>query len=88
MDPGQSTSRLIRLRNTGEEAVTLYSSSEDFFATDDSGTPTFVPPEAQTSETYSLARWIDIPVENITLAPGEEREIRFSISVPENAEPG
>ncbi|HRI36026.1 MAG TPA: hypothetical protein PK765_02960 [bacterium] len=87
-DPGTSLTRTIRLRNTGTGAETLYTSVEDFFASDDSGRPTFIPTDRQVSDAYSLARWINIPDKNLTLSPGETREVVIRIDVPSNAEPG
>lgn len=78
----------IKVTNNYDYPITLYSSSEDFIAGDDSGTPKFVKPEEQTNPEYSLSNWIKIEDENITLAPKESREIYFNVSVPKNAEPG
>lgn len=78
----------IKVVNTSQEPLTLYSSKEDFIAWDDSGTPKFVPLEDQVNGEYSMSNWIVIEDQNITLAPGESREINFSINIPNNAEPG
>lgn len=78
----------IRITNNYDYSITLYSSTEDFIAGDDTGTPKFVKPEEQTTALYSLSNWIQIEDKNVTLAPRESREIYFNISVPNNAEPG
>lgn len=78
----------IKVTNNWDSPITLYSSTEDFIAWDDTWTPKFVKPENQTNPEYSLSNWIKIEDENITLAPKESKEINFSVSVPKNAEPG
>ncbi len=83
-----STKEKIKVTNTWDTPITLYSSKEDFIAWDDTGTPQFVKPENQTNAEYSLSNWITIEDENITLAPKESREVYFSVKVPQNAEPG
>jgi len=88
IDAGTEKSATILISNITDSAVTLYTSKEDFVAGDDSGTPTFIKPKDQVSETYSLANWIKLENENITLAKGESREIRFTVKVPKGSEPG
>jgi uncharacterized membrane protein len=36
----------------------------------------------------TLAPWINLQTNSITLAPKEEKEVAFSINVPSNATPG
>jgi len=86
--PGSSQSDVIKVTNNTDGPITLYSSKEDFVAGDETGRPKFVTSKDQTSETYSLANWIKIENENVTLAQGETREVRFTVSAPASAEPG
>lgn len=79
---------IIKLTNSWDETITLYTSNEDFMAWDDTWTPKFVKPEDQTNTEYSLSNWIKVDDKNITLAPNETKEVTFSINVPKNAEPG
>lgn len=88
IEAGKERSEIIKVTNNSDAPITLYSSKEDFIAGDDSGTPTFVKPQNQTSDIYSLSNWISIENQNITLAKGETREVRFSVKVPANGEPG
>ncbi|MEA3386866.1 MAG: DUF916 domain-containing protein [Patescibacteria group bacterium] len=88
IENGESGSKVIKVTNNQNSSITLYTSTEDFIAGDDSGSPTFVKPEDQAYPELSLANWIEIEDKNITLSPGETREVRFSINVPENGEPG
>lgn len=78
----------IKVTNSWDTPITLYSSKEDFIAGDDSGAPKFVPPEDQVNTQMSLSNWITVEDQNITLAPKETREINFTLQIPNNAEPG
>lgn len=84
----QTDSKIIKVTNKQTSPITLYTSTEDFIAWDDTGSPTFVKPEDQAYPELSLANWIELEDKNITLAPGETREVRFKVTVPENWEPG
>lgn len=88
IEAGQQKSAIIKVTNNSDAPITLYTSKEDFISGDDTGTPTFVKPQNQTSDEYSLSNWVDIENANITLAKGETREVRFTVKVPEKGEPG
>ena len=88
IEAGKEKSEIIKVTNNSDKPITLYSSKEDFIAWDDTGTPTFVKPQNQTSDVYSLSNWITIENQNLTLAKGETREVRFTVKVPANGEPG
>ena len=89
VETGQTVSRTVRIMNTSDSAITLYPSVEDFVAGDDTGTPKFVKPENQVSETYSLSNWIHVDSsDSITLAKGETREVPFTVTAPAKSEPG
>lgn len=53
-----------------------------------SGEQGFVVVEPAETESYSLARWIKTEPEDFDLKPGEEKLVKFTITIPENAEPG
>lgn len=44
--------------------------------------------EPAETETYSLARWVKVEPEEFILKPKEQKFITFTLSIPENAEPG
>lgn len=83
-----SESETIKIRNSGQTAITLYSSVEDFVAWDDSWLPKFVKKEDMQDPSLSLTNWIELENETVTLAPNETKEVRFSVNVPETSEPG
>lgn len=88
IEQSKSTKDKIKVTNNWDTTITLYSSKEDFIAWDDSWTPKFVKPEDQTNPEYALSNWIKIEDGNVTLAPGESKEVKFSVNLPKNAEPG
>lgn len=80
-DAGNTVTGEITLLNEQSEAKTFYSSFENFEANGDTGTPNFVPGKD------GLASWISADY-SVTLNPGEEKKLNFSIKVPPNAKPG
>ena len=83
-----SAIKTIKIKNDGDTAITLYSAKEDFIAGDDSGFPRFIKPEDLPNPELSLTNWIDLENESITLAAWESKQIRFTVNVPQNSEPG
>lgn len=88
VDPGSTQTQLMTIRNDSDEALTLYSQVEDFIAGDDSGFPQFIKPEDIENPELSLANWISLSNENITLAPGESKQVSFNVTAPATADPG
>jgi hypothetical protein len=84
----ESQSKIIKIKNDGDEAITLYSSKEDFIAWDDTGFPRFIKPEDLQNPELSLTHWVEIENWTITLAPGESKQVKFSVTVPETSDPG
>ena len=80
-DPGQTVTGSYKLINSTQSTQTFFSSVENFEAEGETGTPRFV----QNDE--NLAAWVDTQSE-ITLTPGAVVDVPYSISVPQNAEPG
>ena len=79
--PGETVKSKILLENEHMGAKTFYSSFESFEATGETGVPTFVPAE------QGLATWIETAPQ-ITLEPGEQKEVPLTIKIPEDADPG
>lgn len=80
-DPGQTLRGELILFNEQDETKTFYSSSENFEARGEIGTPFFLP------EKVGLATWIKTQ-EQVTLKPKKTKTIPFSIQIPKNAESG
>lgn len=88
IDKNSQTKEKIKVTNRWEEAITIYSSKEDFVSWDDSWTPKFVKPEDAVDSNHILSNWITVEDKNLTLAPWESKEVNFTIKVPASAEPG
>lgn len=80
-DPGTTISSEFKVTNDGTSTATYYTQVENFEAKDESGNPQFV----QSKE--GLAIWISV-ANSITVAPGEQKTIPFTIRIPRTAEPG
>ncbi len=81
-DPGQTLRGTIELFNEQDETKTFYSSTANFEARGESGAPYFLP---ETNK--GLASWIGVE-ESVVLKAGEQKEIPFSIQIPQNTEGG
>lgn len=80
-DPGKSLERTLKLTNSEKESQTFYTSIQNFEAKDETGSPNFV------DDKKDLASWIKLD-SSVTLGPNESKEVKFTIDVPANAEPG
>ncbi|MBL7119353.1 MAG: hypothetical protein ISS53_01565 [Dehalococcoidia bacterium] len=85
--PGETVQGVVNVMNRGSEDRTVYALAMDFEAGGEGGQPRFIDTPAEGSS-HSLASWITIVGEPIVIAPGEIVEVPFSISVPQDAEPG
>ncbi|MCP4523693.1 MAG: DUF916 domain-containing protein [Candidatus Gracilibacteria bacterium] len=88
IEKGTSKEALIIITNNEPEAVTLYSSKEDFIANNDTGHPTLIKPQDLANPELSLTNWVSFENESITLAANESKQIKVQISAPETAESG
>lgn len=78
-NPGQVVTSTIFLKNDGMQSLTFYSSAETF--TEQNGVKNFF------QGNNDLSSWLSIPT-SITLGPGGQESIPFSINVPKQASPG
>lgn len=77
-DPGKPVSGKMSLINNAEKSMTFYSSAQNFEAGGETGTPLFVDSKDE------LASWVEIQ-KQITLNPGERKEVEFKVNLPEKA---
>lgn len=80
-DPGQTVTDEIGLFNEQNETKTFYISYQNFESRGDTGSPYFL------AKKTGLVTWITTKP-SITLAPGERRQVPYSITVPADARPG
>ncbi len=81
---GTEISDVVKLINEEDVEKILSTSIEGFRAKGERGEPEFF----QTNDKSQLATWITLDQTSVTLKPGEEKEIKYTIKVPENAPVG
>ena len=74
----------ISVRNTGDETIRVHTYPMDF-SIDKENSFTFSEPGY---ESYSCAAWLSIEEPEFNLAPGENKSVIVTISVPQDLEPG
>lgn len=86
--PGETINDVIKITNNDSTPLVLNAEAQDFVASGETGQPAFISPE-KNDAAISLAKWINVNNgQQTTILPGEKKEIPFTISVPETAEPG
>jgi P pilus assembly chaperone PapD len=81
---GEKGTDMISVINDGTAPTRLRVSIEDWALTKD-GNPMFMKAE---NSRYSCAEWIRINPVDFRLAPGQTREVRYTITVPQGVEDG
>lgn len=82
--PSETIQTKVKIFNETTQAVTLYSSTANFKAKDETGVPDFL----TTVEDGTLATWISLAPGPFVLQPGERLEVPVEIAVPKNAGAG
>jgi hypothetical protein len=80
-NPGQTLRGEMEVYNEQPEDKTFYSSFENFEPSGDTGSPKFI------GDTGNLSTWIKTS-DQINIAPEEKIIVPYTITIPENAEPG
>lgn len=84
MDPGQNKQGIIRVQNDTNQTQTYYASTQNFIGKGEEGQQEFLAEEQETG----LASWIRLERDSVMLEPGKSQEIKWTLSVPQKAEPG
>jgi hypothetical protein len=85
--PGQTVENVIRITNPTANMIEIYPQAMDFKAAGEGGEPTFYVADSD-SDKFSLAKWISFETTKIALTPEQIVEFRYTLTVPEDAEPG
>ncbi len=80
-DPGQTLVKEMTVINEDNANVTYYSSFANFEAQGETGNATFIEPKDD------IGTWMTTE-KSITLIPGEQRNVSFSVTIPKDAVPG
>jgi hypothetical protein len=86
-EPGEVIENYIKVMNPSHDSsITVVMQFEHISPSGEGGQVVTLP--AEDHEVLSLAKWITAEPAEFTLAPREERAIKFLITIPEGAEPG
>jgi preprotein translocase subunit SecG len=85
MDPGELTVKQISITNNSDKSETFYLNLMGFEAKGDKGQVRLIEPDASPS---IFSSWVDFPDQGIEVGPGERKEVKYTINIPENAGPG
>ena len=83
---GEVLKNKIKVLNQSEVAIPMATRITNFTAAEETGQMLF--DEAAQDPSFASRKWIKIENPNFILDPGETEEVKFSVEVPENAEPG
>ena len=84
-NPGDVLTNKIRIFNSSKSTLSVRMETEDFRPIGELGEVIVAPEE---EKVYSLKRWVTIEPKEFTLEPNEQKFVDFTISIPQEAEPG
>jgi hypothetical protein len=88
LNPGDTVSDVIKVYNEGGAPITVYPIALNFtYSDDETGTPQFYPAKENLYGT-ALTQWMQFSSEPITLQPKARANLPFSITVPNDGQPG
>ena len=87
IEPGNAVVGEIKIVNDEDRELTLVTNVQDFIAGGETGNPQFINPE-ENDESISLGKWVQVLESEIIIEPRSKKTVQFTITVPENAEPG
>ncbi|OGD79191.1 hypothetical protein A2368_04110 [Candidatus Collierbacteria bacterium RIFOXYB1_FULL_49_13] len=87
INPGESSSYILKLINPGLAPVSGTIKAVDFTVTDNQGTPELLD-DAIIPSDYSGAAWIRLNTNRVTVAAGGKVEIPYRVVAPQDALPG
>jgi hypothetical protein len=78
----------VRVINVNKYDITVYPQVVNFAPSGESGTGDFIPVMSSETGGQTLAEWIDIGKDGITIPPQQTVAVPFTVHVPGNAAPG
>jgi hypothetical protein len=86
-DPGEQLTNVVEVRNLSDTPQTYFLFARDIEGVAGNGQPLYADETLERSG-QELSSWITLTATQLTLEPGESREVPFLISVPDDAAPG
>ncbi len=87
IQPGQTVEREMEISGLTQRSVTYFPIVMNFEADKTTGKPVFLSENERFSK-YSLSTWVAFPQETITIEPGENEVLRYTVTAPSDATPG
>jgi Bacterial protein of unknown function (DUF916) len=87
VDPGMQQKYSVTIKNLNDYEQKFYLFTRNISDVRDGGTPVFTESTGEKTG-MELAEWVTLPVSEITLSPGVDQQIDFTLSVPTDAIPG
>lgn len=88
MKPGESWTSAVKLINNNGYPVVVYVEAVDFKSGEAGGVEFIRRDKIGGSEKYYLSQWIEVTKEPVEISAYGSKEIPFSISLPQHADPG
>ena len=85
-NPGDTLSESLKVGNNSNGDLVYTVSVVNFTAQGDEGSVEYL--EEGTTNSFSLAKWVNVTPTKFTVAANQEKIINFSIKIPKDAEPG
>lgn len=88
VDPGQTFTTKINIRNISGGSLVISGQINDFLAAGEDGTPKIIEDEKNTEKNpYSIINWVS-PMPELNLASKQMEELPVTVTVPKDAAPG
>lgn len=87
VEPGQSYNYTLNITNTSSGEDTLFVIARDIIGASSIGAPDFAPEGEERTE-LDISTWISFSESSFTLGSNEQKQISFTVAVPEGAAPG
>ena len=88
VDPGEQTAVVLKFLNQGDTPVAGLLAVADFIVESNDGSPTFLEDQTDLSPRFAAASWVELPYEQITIAPKDKVVFQAKINVPQDAQAG
>lgn len=87
-EPGQQWNSAIKVINSNDHPLTVYANVVNFAPKGETGQGEFLPVFSEFTEGKTIAEWISVPAEAITIEPESTYQVPITVKVPVDASPG